>query len=223
MCPSHLGAVGGRPRVPCPLDPNHTCYAHRVEQHVAKCPAAQRKAVAESAPYYCLNINLPGPVAAASAAAAASCAQAGPSSSGGGGGGGAAAAAAGEAKKRGGEKGEGDEGQPQQKKRKRRQQPPSIFASMRADEVDALVALVRTAHALHCREPLQTVMLRHPPCEPHFTPAKGACSVKHMTQQSSILAHMAAAGLLVDGACFIEFGAGRVCAFPSSIRFLSAI
>jgi hypothetical protein len=142
-----------------------------VEQHVAKCPAAQRKAVAESAPYYCLNINLPGPVAAASAAAAASCAQAGPSSSGGGGGG--AAAAAGEAKKRGGEKGEGDEGQPQQKKRKRRQQPPSIFASMRADEVDALVALVRTAHALHCREPLQTVMLRHPPCEPHFTPAKG--------------------------------------------------
>uniref|UniRef100_A0A8C6UQ82 tRNA:m(4)X modification enzyme TRM13 n=1 Tax=Neogobius melanostomus TaxID=47308 RepID=A0A8C6UQ82_9GOBI len=40
-------------------------------------------------------------------------------------------------------------------------------------------------------------------------PKNGESAHKHLRQQASILAHMAALGLLAGGRCFVEFGAGR--------------
>jgi hypothetical protein len=222
-----------------------TCYAHRVVQHVAKCPAAKRRAAVEGMPFFSRNINLPSSATEALGVSAAPAP--------------APAARGAHPPKEGGlgepkeekEEREGEQ-EPQQKKRKR-QQAPSLFASMGADQLESLVAIVRAAHARHCREPLETVMLRHPPCEAHFTPAKGyvcsfcssppagsrmngpslpspppdtvrlvcfcrACSVKHMTQQRCVGGlHTARVKLLAigDGMNIYKIGVGVFCWYAS--------
>jgi len=142
-CPSHLNEVSGRRRIPCPLDSKHTCYEHKLEQHLVKCPTARRRADLEAAPYYRRNINLHACLQALAF----------PSSAGG---------------------QVLPEGQP----------APSIFATTRTEDIEALVAIVRAAHARLCTAPLEMVVLRHPACEPFFSPSKG------WVYTSSLLQHI---------------------------------
>jgi tRNA:m4X modification enzyme len=49
-----------RRRIPCPLDPSHFIYAHRIQHHIAKCPKVKLQQQQEKETYYCYNINTGG-------------------------------------------------------------------------------------------------------------------------------------------------------------------
>jgi len=145
-----------------------TCYAEQLEQHLLKCPVARRRAQVEEAPYYCFNLNLP--------AAATDTVEREDHEAGGGGGGGRRRpqeTSLGKMDPSGEQTGEGGHNGERPARKKRTAAVPSVFATMPWADLQVLVAIVRQAHALHCREPLQTLVLRHPSCEPLFTPTKG--------------------------------------------------
>ena len=60
-CPLHSNtdkeSEGDAIRVPCPLDPAHTVYEHRLHKHLKKCNAAKLKAEQERLPYIVKDIN----------------------------------------------------------------------------------------------------------------------------------------------------------------------
>ncbi|KAM9848987.1 tRNA:m(4)X modification enzyme TRM13 homolog [Aulostomus maculatus] len=57
---------------------------------------------------------------------------------------------------------------------------------------------------------LEDSFLSHPVLQEELNnPTNGDSARKHLTQQSSILGHLEALGLLGRGRCFVEFGAGR--------------
>eukprot|EP01047_Picozoa_sp_COSAG01_P050810 COSAG01_NODE_5174_length_4433_cov_2.338486_1_plen_449_part_00 len=64
-------AAGRKQRVPCPLDPSHTVFAHDVERHVKVCVAGRQQREAEAQPYFQRGLNSGRPAASAAAAAAA--------------------------------------------------------------------------------------------------------------------------------------------------------
>ncbi|KAJ0065585.1 hypothetical protein NL108_013493 [Boleophthalmus pectinirostris] len=76
-------------------------------------------------------------------------------------------------------------------------------------ELQGLLDKLKTAcQGLAC-DPEEKV-LSHPALQEELNnPKNGESAHKHLRQQASILAHMAALGLLRGGRCFVEFGAGR--------------
>ncbi|GMI46353.1 hypothetical protein TrCOL_g3378 [Triparma columacea] len=48
-------------RVPCPLDPSHTVFKHKLTSHLKKCPKAKLQLELESQPYYKKGCNRPPP------------------------------------------------------------------------------------------------------------------------------------------------------------------
>jgi hypothetical protein len=69
-------AAGRKKRVPCPLDPSHTVFAHDVERHVKVCVAGRQQREAEAQPYFWRGLNSGRPAASAAAAATAAAAAA---------------------------------------------------------------------------------------------------------------------------------------------------
>lgn len=47
-------------RVQCPLDPSHDVAAHKLEQHLRKCPSLRKQQELEQASYFCRDINKRG-------------------------------------------------------------------------------------------------------------------------------------------------------------------
>ena len=55
-CNHHLPKDSDRPRVACPIDPNHTVWADELQKHLKKCPAL--RFVPIDKPYYRKDANL---------------------------------------------------------------------------------------------------------------------------------------------------------------------
>ncbi|XP_008293658.1 tRNA:m(4)X modification enzyme TRM13 homolog [Stegastes partitus] len=76
-------------------------------------------------------------------------------------------------------------------------------------EVESLLDKLKTVvKGLQCD--LEDRVLSHPVLHDELNnPKNGDSAYKHLKQQSSILGHLEALGLLGRGRCFVEFGAGR--------------
>ncbi len=49
--------VGAKPRMPCPVDPSHTIYAHNLNAHVRVCTRSQDNNAMAAQPFYKANVN----------------------------------------------------------------------------------------------------------------------------------------------------------------------
>lgn len=47
----------GRERIPCPIDPSHTCWKDQMNQHILICPTSKDVELMQKQPFYCLNCN----------------------------------------------------------------------------------------------------------------------------------------------------------------------
>ncbi|XP_055362669.1 tRNA:m(4)X modification enzyme TRM13 homolog isoform X2 [Betta splendens] len=76
-------------------------------------------------------------------------------------------------------------------------------------QLESLVNKLKSAFTgLQCD--VEDRVLSHPVLhEELHNPKNGVSAYKHLKQQSSILGHLEAMGLLGNGRCFVEFGAGR--------------
>lgn len=182
-------------RIPCPLDPHHTVLPQDLEKHLRRCPGTKLSR-ASALPYYHKDCNAgsdtedatpaaPGLKRARSTEDAAATSAREPDNS-----------------KKEEEKEEEDE------ERARRQAEAGVAA---ADDavVRALAARVAAGYARACTvlpalEGAAVEQLHSAACDRFDT----ECSRKHAAQHTSILAHMAAAGMLRRGAVFLELGAG---------------
>ncbi|XP_075901366.1 tRNA:m(4)X modification enzyme TRM13 homolog isoform X2 [Nelusetta ayraudi] len=83
------------------------------------------------------------------------------------------------------------------------------LSELSCSQLDALVERLRTA-ARGLRWEVEEGVLSHPALQGELDdPRNGGSAHKHLEQQSSILGHLQALGLLGRGRCFVEFGAGR--------------
>lgn len=84
----------------------------------------------------------------------------------------------------------------------------SLSQRSRTELVSLLDKLKAAVEGLQCD--LEEKVLSHEALQDELdNPKNGESAQKHLRQQASILAHMAALGLLSGGRCFVEFGAGR--------------
>ncbi|CAK9064130.1 unnamed protein product [Durusdinium trenchii] len=59
-CGAHReeGGEQSQKRIPCPLDPNHTVFQHRLKQHLKVCTKVRDQHVIEKQPFYKQGVNL---------------------------------------------------------------------------------------------------------------------------------------------------------------------
>jgi tRNA:m4X modification enzyme len=55
--PSASNAASDKKKIPCPLDPSHSVYAHKLERHLKVCPKAKELRELESQPYFLRGAN----------------------------------------------------------------------------------------------------------------------------------------------------------------------
>ncbi|KAF1385192.1 hypothetical protein PFLUV_G00105170 [Perca fluviatilis] len=96
------------------------------------------------------------------------------------------------------------------KKCNSREKPKPVSLCERSrSELQSLLDKLKTAvSGLRCE--VEDSVLSHPVLQEELNnPKNGDSAHKHLRQQSSILGHLEALGLLGRGRCFVEFGAGR--------------
>eukprot|EP00931_Biecheleriopsis_adriatica_P083027 TRINITY_DN56542_c0_g1_i1.p1 TRINITY_DN56542_c0_g1~~TRINITY_DN56542_c0_g1_i1.p1 ORF type:complete len:497 (+),score=94.77 TRINITY_DN56542_c0_g1_i1:91-1581(+) len=57
-CGAHREDADDGPRIPCPLDPNHTVFAKRLKQHLKVCTKVRDESVVEKQPFFRRGVNL---------------------------------------------------------------------------------------------------------------------------------------------------------------------
>ncbi|XP_013389808.1 tRNA:m(4)X modification enzyme TRM13 homolog [Lingula anatina] len=148
---SHLlGELKDQERIPCPLDPKHSCYKSKLKKHLKKCNAREKVQPA----CYQKSVN----------------------------------------------SGYGEDETETEK---------VTILTVPVEEVFQLIEKVKNIHE-KCQLLIQEEILEHPVMREELSnKTYGEAALKHRRQQSSLVAHMQKLGLLKDGTCFVEFGAGK--------------
>ncbi|KAL4236979.1 tRNA:m(4)X modification enzyme TRM13 [Mactra antiquata] len=87
--------------------------------------------------------------------------------------------------------------------------PKETVLTMPQDELEKLIERVNQLYDEHIGE-LSTDILSHPCLKEELNnPSYGTAAIRHRKQQASLIGQMEKLGLLTDGKCFLEMGAGK--------------
>ena len=185
-------------RVPCPLDPHHTVLPQDLEKHLKRCPGTALSRAA-ALPYYHKDCNAGSDSEDAPPSSAASASAPGLKR----------ARCTTPNKDKESKKEEKEEEEEEEEEEEGRRRAEAGVAAADGAVVRGLAAKVAAGYARACvvlpaLEGAAVEQLHSAACDRYDT----ECSRKHAAQHTSILAHMARAGMLRRGAVFLELGAG---------------
>ncbi|XP_041357033.1 tRNA:m(4)X modification enzyme TRM13 homolog [Gigantopelta aegis] len=156
FCSEHSFVMGvqlERKRIPCPLDPKHTCYEHKLSKHLKKCNENQKQQ--NRSVFYSEGINAGN-----------------------------------------------DEGD----------HVPDTKVTVQNVSEESLMHMIEKVNRLYEEHisKLESEVLTHSCLREELeNPTFGIPALRHRKQQASIIGHLDKLGLLKDGNCFVELGAGK--------------